>query len=145
MYHPSLSPAIFHILCLDDVLNAFIMPSGLYSNIIWIASIGSSSGLHVFLFPSSPFASLSHLLRNILLTLLYSVIHLVVLGYSALNSSSKYCFYLRFIFSDSVKLVPCSSLACYMSGVSLHLLSSFDKLLYYISPSMVSSSVYNPS
>ena len=50
--------------------------------------------------------------------------------------SSKYCFYLRFIFPDSVKMVPCSSLA-YVRCIStsyiyLHLLSSFDKFVYYL-------------
>ena len=61
-------------------MNASIIHSGLYSTIAWIATIGSSSGPHVFPFAYSPVASLTDLMRNILLALLHSVFHLVVLS-----------------------------------------------------------------
>ena len=61
-------------------MNTSIIHSGLYSTIIWIASIGSSSDPHAFPFAYSPFASLTDLMRNILVALLYSLFHLVVLS-----------------------------------------------------------------
>ena len=61
-------------------MNASIIHSGLYPTIIWIASIGSSSGPHAFPFAYSPFASLTNLMRNIQVALLHSLFHLVVLS-----------------------------------------------------------------
>ena len=61
-------------------MNASIIHSGLYSTIIWIASIGCSSGPHTFPFAYSPFASLTDLMRNIQVALLYSLFNLVVLS-----------------------------------------------------------------
>ena len=51
---------------LKILLNASTMHSDLYSNIIWTASIGSSSDPKAFPFPSSPFAYLPHLMRNVM-------------------------------------------------------------------------------
>ena len=131
-----------HIAIVCDVIECLIMHSGLYSNTIWTASIGSSSGPHVFPFPVfAPFASLSHLLRNILPTLLYSVIHLVVFsGFLFIEILFLSPFYFpRFCQDGSMFVLSICPMYIYIFCLLL------TSLYIICAPSLVSSSVYNPS
>ena len=129
------------------LLNASTMHSGLYSNMIWIASIGSSSGPHYFPFPI--FAICFFTSSNEKHCTGPSVVgnsSSCSLGFSALKSLSKFCFHLPLIFPDSIKMVPSSSLTYAMSDIFLVLLSLLLASLYIIfEPSLVSSLVYNSS
>ena len=119
------------------------MHSGLYSNMIWIATIGSSSGPQDFPFPI--FAICFFTSSNEKHSTGPSVVgnsSSCSLGFSALKSLSKLCFHLPLIFPDSVKMVPSSSLTYAMSYISLLLLAS---LCIIFAPSLVSSLVYNSS
>ena len=131
---------------LGMLLNASTMHSGLYSNMIWIASIGSSSGPQDFPFPI--FAICFFISSNETHCTGLSVVgnsSSCSLGFSALKSLSKKV-HLPLIFPDSVKMVPSSSLTYAMSDISLLLLSLLLVSLYIIfAPSQVCSLVYNSS
>ena len=120
------------------------MHSGLYFNMIWIASIGSSSGPQAYpIFAICFFTSSNEK---------HSTDPSVVgnstscsLGVSALKSLSKCCFNVPLIFPDSVKMIP-SSLTYAMPDISLLLLSLVLASLYNnFAPYLVSSLVYNSS
>ena len=121
------------------------MHSGFYSNMIWIASIGSSSGPQDFPFPifAICFFTSSSNEKHCTGPSVVGNSSSCSLGFSALKSLSKFGFHLPLIFPDSVKMVPSSSLTCAMSDISLLLLSLLLASLYIIfAPSLVSSLVY---
>ena len=126
------------------LLNASTINYGLYSNMIWIASIGSSSGPQAFPFPI--FAICFFTSSNVKHCTGPSAVgssSSCSLGFSALKSLSKN-FHLPLICPDSVKMVQSSSLTYDMSDISLLLLSLLLASLYIIfAPSLVSSLVYN--
>ena len=135
-YHPALSPVIWHLVCPSE-----------YSNMIWTASIGSSSGPQAFPFPI--FAIWFFTSSNEKHSTGPSVVgnsSSCSLGFSALKGLSNFCFHLYLIFPDSVKTVPCSSLTYAMRDMSILLLSLLLASLYIIfAPSLVSSLVYSSS
>ena len=114
---------------------------------IWTASIGSSSGpqaFHFLIFAICFFTSSNE--KHSTGPSVVGNSSSCSLGFSALKSLSTFCFHLSLIFPDSVKMVPCSSLAYAMSDISLLLLSLLLASLYIIfAPSLVSSLVYNSS
>ena len=98
------------------LLNASTIHSGLYSNIIWTASIGSSSGPHVFPFPILAICFFTSSNEK------HSTGPSVVgnscscsLGFSPLMSLSTFCFHLPLICADSVKMFLSSFLMYAMS------------------------------
>ena len=116
------------------LLNASTMHAGLYSNMIWIASIGSSSGPQAF--PFRIFAICFFTSSNEKHCTAPSVVDSSSgssLGFSALKCLSTFCFHLPLIFPDYVKMVPSSSLTYAMSHItSTSSVSAFGKLVYYL-------------